>query len=582
MNVLGISCFYHDSAACLIKDGDITGAVSEERFNRQKYSPDFPINAINFCLQAGNLTIYDIDYIGFYEKPFLKFYRVILSHLQDYPSSLRNFLDTMPNWLQDRLAIPLVFKKELGFGRKVLFIKHHLSHAASAFLVSPFEEAAILTADGVGEWANMSYGIGKGNDVKIFKEMQFPDSLGLLYTAVTTYLGFEALKGEGKVMGLAGYGKPIFIDKFREIVTMKSDGSYRIDQRFFRFNKGYRMYSKKFVKMFGKERKPTDKIDQRHCDIAASLQKFIEDVLIIIATSLYNDIKMDKLCLAGGLFLNCVANSKIIEATRFKEVFIQPAAGDSGGALGVASYIYHTLLKNPRNYVMNNAYLGPDFSPNQIKRILINSKLDFKEFNDSDLAKYIAEKISQNKIVGWFQGKMEFGPRALGNRSILANPCNPDMRGLLNSKVKKRDSFMPYAPAALEERVTEFFTSKQFSPFMLLSARVKEDKRTIIPAVTHIDGTARVQTVNKNTNAKFWYLIKEFENITGVPVILNTSFNLKGEPIVCTPQDAIDTFLESQMDLLVLGNFVLEERSLASSHFLKSKKDEKNFNNNPL
>ena len=559
MNILGISCYYHDAAACLLRDGKIVAAAQEERFNREKYSPVFPINAINFCLQAGDLTIYDIDYIGFFEKPFLKFSRVILSHLRSYPFSLKNFLDTLPSWLEDRLIMPLVLKKEVAFEGKVLFIKHHLSHAASAFLVSPFQEAAILTADALGEWATMTYGFGKGSDIRVLKEIRYPDSLGLLYTAVTTYLGFGALRGEGKVMGLAGYGKPRYIDKFREIVTVKPDGSFRLDSRFFGFNKGFRMYSRKFVKTFGKEREPEGKIEERHCDIAASLQKFIEETLITIARNLYNDTRMEKLCLAGGLFLNCVANSKILEETPFKEVFIQPAAGDSGGALGVASYIYHSILGNPRNYVMTDAYLGPYFTEKQLRRTLINHNLDFKELNDSDLVKYIAKELSQNKIVGWFQGRMEFGPRALGNRSILANPCNPDMKELLNSKVKKRESFRPYAPAVLEEKAGELFKLENSSPFMLLAPQVKEGKEELIPGVTHIDGTARVQTVSKSTNPRFWRLIKEFENITGVPVIINTSFNLRGEPIVCTPEDAISCFQRSQMDCLVLGNYVIEK-----------------------
>ncbi len=560
MNILGISCYYHDAAACLLRDGQVVAAAQEERFNHEKYSPLFPINAINYCLQAGGITIYDIDYIGFYDKPFLKFFRVILSHLVSYPFSLKNFLDTIPSWLEDRLIIPLVMKKELGFDGKILFIKHHLSHAASAFLVSPFQEAAILTADGVGEWATMTYGFGRESTIRILKEICYPDSLGLLYTAVTTYLGFEALAGEGKVMGLAGYGKPSYIDKFREIIMVKPDGSFRLDSRFFGFNRGFRMYSGKFVKTFGKARKRESKIEQRHCDIAASLQKFIEETLITIARNLYNETKTDKLCLAGGLFLNCIANSKILEETPFKQIFIQPAAGDSGGALGAASYIYHSILGNQRNYVMTNAYLGPDFPANQIKRILLNYNFVFKELNDSDLVKYIAKELSQNKIVGWFQGRMEFGPRALGNRSILANPCNPNMKELLNSKVKKRESFRPYAPSVLEERAGEFFKLQSPSPFMLLAPQVREGKRELIPGVTHIDGTARVQTVSKNTNPRFWQLIKEFENITGVPVIINTSFNLKGEPIVCTPQDAISSFQRSQMDYLVLGNYVVEKR----------------------
>jgi carbamoyltransferase len=559
MKVLGISCFYHDSAACLLQDGKIIAAASEERFNRQKNSPVFPVNAVNFCIQKANSTVGDIDYIAFYEKPFLKLYRVLLSHLRAYPFSFKNFMDTLPNWLEERLTLPLLLKKELGYEGKVVFIKHHLSHAASAFLVSPFTEAAIITADGVGEWGTLSLGQGRGNQIRVFKEMHFPDSLGLLYTAVTTYLGLEALVGEGKIMGLAGYGKPVYLDKFKEMVIVKPDGSFLIDQRFFGFNKGSRMYSRQLIKILGQARKPQEKIDQRHCDIAASLQKFTEDTLILIANNLYQETKLEKLCLAGGLFLNCVANSRILEETPFKEVFVQPAAGDSGGALGAAAYVYHSLLGHSRIQAMEEAYLGPDFSASQMKRALVNSGMSFTEFNDAALFKYIAQRIAENKIIGWFQGRMEFGPRALGNRSILANPATPGMKDYLNQRVKKRESFRPYAPAALEERIGEFFNAKQFSPFMLLSARVNEDKKTVIPAVTHVDGSARVQSVSKTLNPRLWNLIKEFENLSGLPVILNTSFNLNREPIVCAPEEAVSCFKRSQMDCLVLGNYVAEK-----------------------
>jgi len=559
MNILGISCYYHDSAACLLQDGKIVAAAEEERFNRDRYSPVFPINAINFCLQFKDLTVYDIDYIGFYEKPFLKFGRVTVDHLRSWPVSLKNFMDVMPNWLSDRLILPLTLKEELGYKGKVLFIKHHMSHASSTFLVSPFEESAILTVDGIGEWATTTYGFGKGNNIKILKEINYPDSLGLLYATVTTYLGFKVFEGEGKVMGLSSYGKPKYIDKFREIVEVKPDGSFKLDLRYFAFNKGTRMYSKRFVETFGEEREPESKIEERHYDIAASLQKFVEETLVAIARNLHKEIKLDKLCLAGGVFLNCVANSKILEETPFKEIFIQPAAGDCGGAVGVAAYIYNSILGKPRNYVMTDAYLGPEFPLNQIKRALLNSGLHFKELSEPELVKYIAERISRDKIVGWFQGRMEFGPRALGNRSILANPRNPNMLELLNSKVKKRESFRPYAPAVLEENVSEYFQLKGLSPFMLLSPLVKEEKRAIIPAVTHVDGTARVQTVSKKTNPKFWQLIKEFEKITGVPVVVNTSFNVRGEPIVCTPQEAINCFQKTQMDCLALGNYVVEK-----------------------
>ncbi|MFA4989394.1 MAG: carbamoyltransferase [Candidatus Omnitrophota bacterium] len=558
MNILGISCFCHDSAACLLKDGKIVAAASEERFNRQKNSSTFPSQAINFCLQKAGLLVYDIDYLGFHEKPFLKFSRVLLGHLKSYPFSLGNFLESMPFWLQERLTIPLVFKQELGYEGKTLFIKHHLSHAASSFLVSPFEEAAILTADGVGEWATTTYGLGKGNNIKIFREIYFPDSLGLLYTAVTTYLGFTAREGEGKVMGLASYGKPVYLDKFKQIVNVYPDGSFNLAQRCFGFNRGSRMYNARFIKLFGRERQVGGEIEERHCDIAASLQKLTEDILIGITRRIHQELKVDQLCLAGGLFLNCVANNRILEETPFKEIFIQPAAGDSGGALGVAAYIYNSILDNRRNYVMRDAYLGPDFSTEDIRRNLFNREIKFKELGDAELCQYVAARIAEDKIVGWFQGRMEFGPRALGSRSILASPCNPKIKDLLNSKVKQRESFRPYAPAVLEERVRDFFQAKQFSPFMLLAAEVREDKRLVIPGVTHVDGSARVQVVAKETNPKFWLLIKEFENLTGVPVVINTSFNLRGQPIVCSPADALNAFDNSQLDCLVLENLVVE------------------------
>jgi carbamoyltransferase len=385
--------------------------------------------------------------------------------------------------------------------------------------------------------------------------------LGLLYTGITTYLGFKANQEEGTVMGLAAYGEPTYLDKLKEIVKVRPDGSFHMDESFFGFNRASRMYTYKFIKMFGKDRKPEDKIEDRHRDIAASLQKFIEEVVIKMARHVCQETKLDRLCLAGGLFLNCIANNKILEEAPLKEVFIQPAAGDSGGALGVACYVYNSILGNPRTYVMTDAYLGPEFSANQIKRALTKEELDFEELDDSALFKSIADKICNNKIIGWFQGRMELGPRSLGNRSIIANPCNPQMKDLLNSRVKKRESFRPYAPVVLEERATEFFDLKNLSPFMLLAPRVRAEKKDLIPAVTHVDGTARVQTVNKSTNPRLWNLIKEFEIITGAPVLINTSFNLRGEPIVCAPEDAISSFKKSQMDYLVLGNYVVEKKT---------------------
>ncbi len=560
MNILGVACHYHDAAACLIKDGQVVAAVQEERFSRKKNTSAFPINAINHCVQDGGISFADIDYVGFYEKPFLKFSRVIIGHLQAWPWSFNNFLQTMPHWTQDRLVLPLTLEQEIGFKGKVFFIKHHVAHAASAFLVSPFEEAAILTGDAVGEWATMTYGRGRGRDIQPMKEMRYPHSLGLVYTAVTTYLGYAAHEGEGTTMALASCGKSRYLDKFKEIIKVRDDGSHIVDERFFGFNKGARMYSDRFLKMFGRARNPGEKVEERHCDIAASLQKFTEEVLLTVTRHVHHETGLDKLCLGGGLFLNCVANSKILEDGLFKEIFIQPAAGDSGGALGAAAYVQHCILKNPRNYVMRHAYLGTRYSDAQIKRVLLNHNMVFKEYGDEALSKFVAQEIAGNKIVGWFQGAMEFGPRALGNRSILGNPCHPDMKELLNDKVKKREPFRPYAPVVLEERAREFFELSGPSPFMLLAPRVKKEKMNVIPGVVHVDGTARVQTVNKSANQKLWQLIREFENITGVPVIINTSFNLRGEPMVGSPEDAIHCFRRSAMDFLVLGNMVIDRR----------------------
>ncbi|MFH0985846.1 MAG: carbamoyltransferase [Candidatus Omnitrophota bacterium] len=560
MNILGISCHYHDAAACLVRNGEIVAAAQEERFDRRKNSSAFPVHAINYCVQAAGITFADIDHIGFYEKPFLKFSRVLIDHLRAWPHSLGHFLKTMPHWLEDRLLLPLTLEKDLGYQGKVFFIKHHLSHAASAFLVSPFDEAAILTSDAVGEWTTMAYGYGRGSNIKISKEISYPHSLGLVYTAITTYLGFAAHEGEGTVMALAGCGKPTYLKALKDIVKVSADGSFAVDQRFFGFNHGGRMYSRRFVKMFGPDRKPEERIEPRHCDIAASVQKLTEEVLLAVARQVRQDTGMDRLCLAGGLFLNCVANTKILEAGLFKEVFIQPAAGDAGGSLGVAAYIDRCVLKNPKHSSMSHAYLGPSFSEEQIHRILLNHDAAFEVYEDEALASFVAKQIAENKVVGWFQGHMEFGPRALGNRSILGNPCHPGMKEILNDKVKKREPFRPYAPVVLQERAREFFDLECLSPFMLLAPQVRDEKKSLIPGIVHVDGSARVQTVGRDTNPKLWQLIKAFEAITGVPVIINTSFNLRGEPVAGSPEDALRCFFESDMDLLVLGNHVVAKK----------------------
>jgi len=559
MNILGISCFYHDSAACLVKDGKVIAAAQEERFTREKKTSAFPINAINFCLQKGKITPYDLDYIGFYEKPFLKFQRVVLNHIKSYPFSIKNFMRVMPHWLDERLIIPLIIKKEVGYEGKVLFIKHHLSHAASSFLVSPFDEAAIITSDGVGEFATMTIGKGKKNKIKILRELDYPNSLGLLYSAITSYLGFNANFGEGKIMALADYGKPSYLRKLKEIINIRSDGSFNLNSSYFGFNKGSKMYSEKFVKTFGKERKQGEKLEKKHFDMASSLQKLVEEILILISKDVYEKTKSKNLCLAGGTFLNCVANSRILKETKFDKIFIQPAAGDSGCALGVALYIYNSLLNNSRRYEMKHSYYGPDFSSDQIKRFLLNNSIKFKRLSKEKLVTYIAKKISEDKIVGWFHGKMEWGPRALGNRSILANPCNQNMRDILNEKVKHREWFRPYGISILLEELNNYYDLKQPSPFMLLVGNVKKEKRNLIPSAVHIDGTTRIQTVTRKENGIFYDLIKEFYKITNIPLIINTSFNDK-EPIVCDYKDAYNCFLKTKIDYLVLGNFIIKKQ----------------------
>lgn len=559
MNILGISCYYHDSAACLVKDGVVVAAVQEERFNRIKNSSDFPRNAINYCVQAGNISFGEIDYVAFYEKPYLKFSRVIFDHIHSFPFSCVNFLQSIPQWLQDRLILPLILKKEMGFEGKTVFIKHHLAHASSSYLISPFEEAALLIADGVGEYATTSYGYAKGRDIKMQKEIHYPDSLGLLYSTLTAFLGFKANSGEGTTMALASFGKPVYLDKFYEMIDVKDDGSFRINPKYFGFNKGKYMYSRHFIKLFGEPREKGTKYDQRHKDIAASLQLFIEQTLIKIANHLHRETGSTNLCVAGGVFLNCVANQKIIEQTAFKRIFIQPGAGDAGSSIGAAMYLYNCILDNPRQYILEHAYLGPGFSEEQIRRSVLNKNLAYTEYTEEELLPKVAGLIHNMKTVGWLQGRLEFGPRALGNRSILANATNAEMVNVLNDRIKHREWFRPFAPIVPEERANEYFEMVNMSPFMLLAPKVKEHTRTLLPAITHVDDTARVQTVIREHNPKLHQLLLEYEKLSGVPVIINTSFNLQGEPIVNTPDEAINDFLNSGMDCLVLGNILLEK-----------------------
>jgi len=557
MIVLGISCYYHDSCAALVRDGVVVAAAQEERFDREKYSPAFPIQAINYCLQEAGITIYDVDEVAFYEKMYLKFERTVLSHLQGWPFTLRNFLDTMPLWLKDRLAVPFTIEEELRFKKPVRFVKHHLSHAASSFLLSPFDEAAILTVDGVGEYACATYGEGSGTRIHVHREMHYPHSLGLLYSILTAWLGFRVFSGEGKVMALAEYGEPRHLDKFREVVDLRDDGSFRLDTRYFSFNRGERMHNARFERLFGPSRAEDAEILDLHRDVACSLQRFTEEVLLRMARHVHQEVPRRNLCLAGGVFLNVTANSRILTETPFQDVFIQPAVGDAGAALGAALLVHHALTGQGRGAPMRSCALGPAFTERSIEVLVRNRRLKFRKLEWPELVEATAGLLAENKVVGWFQGRMEFGPRALGNRSILANPADPGMKDRLNLVIKRRESFRPFAASVLAEEAGAWFDLPCESPFMLLVGKVREDKLGRIPAVTHVNGTSRIQTVTAADNGVYEALIRAFFDRTGLPMVLNTSFN-EDEPIVRAPEEALRCFEETGMDALVLERYLVE------------------------
>ena len=590
--VLGISAFYHDSAAALIKNGDILAAAQEERFSREKHDSAFPKQAINYVLKKANLNIDQLDYVCFYEKPFLKFERLLETYVANAPEGFNSFRKAMPIWLREKLFQKNLILKELkSFSKnfnenKLLFSEHHLSHAASAFYPSPFQEAIILTLDGVGEWATTTISIGKKNKLEIVKEIHFPHSLGLFYSAFTYYLGFKVNSGEYKIMGLAPYGEP----KYRNIILnnlidIKEDGSFYLNQSFFNYTKGLTMINNNFLDLFGEPlRKPENDLKQFHMDIAASIQNVIEEAVLKITKNISKDYKLPNLCLAGGVALNCVANSKILEAGHFKNLWIQPAAGDAGGALGSAFLVWYNELNNSRNISkidsMKGAFLGPEYSQNEIENCLLNCEADFKVLDIDSLLKLTANVLAEGKAVGWFQGRMEFGPRALGARSIIADPRSEKMQKILNLKVKNRESFRPFAPSVLRENLEEWFEMDCDSPYMLLVSKVKKNirykiketekklfgieklniNRSKIPAVTHVDYSSRIQTVSKNLNPKFYSLISKFKEITGCPLLVNTSFNVRGEPIVCTPKDAFNCFMGTDLDVLVIGNCFLYKK----------------------
>tara|TARA_B110000008_G_scaffold73204_1_gene74337 strand:+ start:4404 stop:6242 length:1839 start_codon:yes stop_codon:yes gene_type:complete len=608
--VLGISAFYHDSAAALIIDGEIIAAAQEERFTRKKHDPSYPVNAINYCLTEANLDLSQLDYIAFYDKPFLKFERLLETYVAFAPKGLQSFRMAMPIWLREKLFLKNMLIKEFRKANKnfdenkLMFGEHHFSHAASAFYMSPFKEAVVLTLDGVGEWATTTVSIGRGNDLNIVKEIHFPHSLGLLYSAFTYYIGFKVNSGEYKVMGLAPYGKPKYKDLIMDkLIDLKQDGSFRLNQSYFNYAAGLTMVNQKFADLFGEPiRKPdTDKLTQFHMNIAASIQEVTEEVVLKMTRSLAKEYKIQNLCMAGGVALNCVANGKILRSKAFKDIWIQPASGDAGGALGSALALWYKELSKPRivnpNDSMKGSYLGPSFEQDEIEKGLSDCGANFTRLAENEMIEQTAQALSDGKAVGWFQGRMEFGPRSLGGRSILGDPRSEKMQKILNLKVKYRESFRPFAPSVLRENVSDWFELDYDSPYMLLVANVKKDKRiemteeedslfgidrlnikrSTIPAVTHVDYSARIQTVHKETNPKYYALISKFNEKTNCSVIVNTSFNVRGEPIVCSPTDAFKCFMGTELDLLVVGNCILskkfQDEALVENYKEKYEKD---------
>ena len=567
--VLGISCYYHDASAALLKDGKIVAAAEEERFSRKKHDTSFPFKAIDYCLKSQNIKIKDLAYIGFYEKPFLKFERVLSQHLEGFPWSLKTFLSSMPSWMTEKLRVIKTIKKKLKYKGDVLFIEHHLAHAAGTFLVSPFEEAAILTIDGVGEWTTTTYGMGKGRDIQLKKEIKFPHSIGLLYSTITAYLGFSVNNSEYKVMGLSPYGNMdrksnIYYEKLKKVMDVKEDGSYRFDMSYFVFHYKDKMPSKKMCNLLGGGiRDPDDELTQGHKDIAAALQMLTEDVITKILNHVHEETKCDNIVISGGVGLNSVYNGKILKNTKFKKIWMHPNASDGGTSIGVASYIYHTILDNERNYVLKDAYLGPKFTNEEIKAFLDKNQIKYSEFkDDKEILKTTSKLIFDNNVIGWFWGGMEWGPRALGARSILSNPCNKDMQEILNLKVKHREKFRPFAPVVCEEDALTYFECDEPIPeptdYMLMVYPIKKEYHDKIPAVTHVDGSGRLQTIRKNQNPLYYGLIKEFGKLSKIPILINTSFNIRGEPIVCSPYDAYKCMMGTGIDYLVIGKFLVK------------------------
>jgi carbamoyltransferase len=598
MYILGISAYYHDSAACLVRDGEVLAAAQEERFTRRKHDHRFPARAVEFCLKHAGIGPAELDYVAFYDKPLLKFERLLETYLDYAPKGLRSFLMAMPLWLREKLWIREQVAKEVGFQGRVLFTEHHESHAASAFFPSPFESAAVLTMDGVGEWATSSYGYGRGSELHLLAELHFPHSLGLLYSAFTYYTGFRVNSGEYKVMGLAPYGEPRYVRQILdELIDLREDGSLRLNMKYFDFAAGLTMTSRAFDRLFGgPPRAPEAEITQREMDLARSVQEVCEEAMLRMARHVHKETGERDLCLAGGVALNCVGNGRILREGPFERVWVQPAAGDAGGSLGAALSVWHQYLGNGRDVKevcrgradgMRGAYLGPEFTEDEIEEFLVTAGARYRRVGRTELADGVARLLADEKVVGWFQGRMEFGPRALGARSILGDPRSPRMQSQMNLKIKFRESFRPFAPSVLRERAHEYFELDCDSPYMLLVAPVSERlrrpltgeeerlfgieklrvPRSVIPAVTHVDYSARVQTVRREDNPVYHDLLSAFERLTGCAVLVNTSFNVRGEPIVCTPAEAYACFMRTEMDCLVMGEFVLLKSEQGGSAF---------------
>ena len=587
MYILGISAYYHDSAACLLKNGEIIAAAQEERFTRKKHDQNFPINAIKYCLQDAGISSDDLEIVAFYDKPFLKFERILETYLSFAPKGISSFLKAMPLWIKKKLWIKTLIQDEIGFKGKIIFPEHHASHAASAYYASPFQNAAFLTMDGVGEWATTSYGIGNGNKMEVLADIKFPNSLGLLYSAFTYYTGFRVNSGEYKVMGLAPYGEPKYKDLiYKHLIDVKDDGSFNMDMSYFDYNVGLTMTNKKFNDLFGgPAREPESELTQKEMDLARSIQEVTEEVVLKIAKYVKKVTNQNYLCLAGGVALNCVANGKLLRSGIFDDIFIQPAAGDAGGALGCAYIAWYQHLGNVRKAdnktdFMNGAYLGPEFSNEEIKTYLDKKGYNYKKLSDDELPEKIADLINEQNVIGWFQGRMEFGPRALGGRTIIGDSRSAETQKTINLKIKYRESFRPFAPSIREENISEYFDIDRPSPYMLLVADVSNDKqlpmteeqesyfglkklniaRSEVPAITHVDYSARIQSVNKHTNKRYHDMLTVFNDKYACPVIVNTSFNVRGEPIVCTPKDAYLCFMRTEMDYLILNNYLLSKK----------------------